>query len=81
MGRVKASTKSRAADFTKKTETPEIPYIPKNATENRAGGTRKIIREQKKEENKKRIIENSDFVHTPERSPKKRRKTYLRNPS
>ena len=75
MGRVKASTKSRAADFTKKTETPEIPYIPKNATENRiysAAHTQKLI---------KRIIENSDFVHTPERSPKKRRKTYLRNPS
>ena len=120
------------ANFCKKIEEPEIPYMPENATENRissaahtqklianfscpkcskfglkttqsninlfqtkvdvyckfqnqknneAGGTKRIIREQKKEKNKKRIIENSDFVHTPERSPKKRRKTYIRNPS
>ena len=75
------------ANFCKKIEEPEIPYMPENATENRissAAHTQKLIANfscPKKEKNKKRIIENSDFVHTPERSPKKRRKTYIRNPS
>ena len=32
------------------------------------------------DQNKKRIIENSEFIHTPDKSPKKRRKTYVRNP-
>ena len=48
---------------------------------NQAGGTRRIMRELKKEENRKRIHENTEYNHTPEKSPKKRRKKYTPNPA
>jgi hypothetical protein len=39
------------------------------------------MRELKKEENRKRIHENTEYNHTPEKSPKKRRKKYTPNPA
>ena len=46
MGRKKACIKARMANFCKKIEEPEIPYMPENATENRiysAAHTQKLI--------------------------------------
>ena len=40
-----------------------------------------IIRELKKEENRNRINENTDYNHTPDKSPKKKRKKYTPNPA
>ena len=62
MGRKKATTKSRLANFTKKheiSETSERPYMPTNFS------CPKCSKFGKREQNKKRIIENDDYGHTP----------------